>query len=65
MCWFSPLLARYRAEGTDASSTGAETIAWRLYHHHGYQISHTTISGCRTRAGLTRPAPKTAARTHH
>ncbi len=41
--------------GLDA---GPETIAWHLAHHHGHQVSRSTISRHLARAGLVIPEPK-------
>jgi hypothetical protein len=41
--------------GLDA---GPETIAWHLHHHHGHQVSRSTISRHLTAAGLVTPEPK-------
>jgi transposase InsO family protein len=41
--------------GLDA---GPDTIAWHLEHHHGSQVSRSTISRHLTHAGLVTPEPK-------
>ena len=41
--------------GLDA---GPDTIAWHLAHHHGHQVSRSTISRHLARAGLVSPEPK-------
>jgi transposase len=47
------LIVRVRKELTDAGlDAGPETIAWHLEHHHGHQVSRSTISRHLTRAGL-------------
>jgi transposase InsO family protein len=41
--------------GLDA---GPDTIAWHLQHHHGHQVSRSTISRHLTRAGRVTPEPR-------
>jgi len=41
--------------GLDA---GPDTIAWHLEHHHGHQVSRSTISRHLVRAGLVIPEPR-------
>ena len=41
--------------GLDA---GPDTIAWHLEHHHGHQVSRSTINRHLARAGLITPEPK-------
>ena len=41
--------------GLDA---GPDTIAWHLEHHHGHQVSRSTISRHLAHAGLITPEPK-------
>lgn len=43
------------AAGLDA---GPETIAWHLAHHHGHQVSRSSISRHLTAAGLVTPEPR-------
>jgi len=53
------LIVRIRKELTDAGlDAGPETIAWHLHHHHGHQVSRSTISRHLTAAGLVTPEPK-------
>jgi transposase len=53
------LIVRVRKELTDAGlDAGPETIGWHLEHHHGHQVSRSTISRHLTRSGLVIPEPK-------
>ena len=53
------LIVRIRKELTDAGlDAGPETIGWHLTHHHGHQVSRSTISRHLTAAGLVTPEPK-------
>lgn len=53
------LIVRTRKELADAGlDAGPETIAWHLAHHHGHQVSRSTISRHLTAAGLVIPEPK-------
>src|SRR3954454_1445650 len=53
------LIVRIRKELADAGlDAGPETIAWHLEHHHGHQVSRSTISRHLARAGLVIPEPK-------
>jgi transposase InsO family protein len=53
------LIVRLRKGLTDAGlDAGPETITWHLEHHHGQQVSRSTISRHLTAAGLVTPEPK-------
>jgi transposase InsO family protein len=53
------LIVRIRKELADAGlDAGPETIAWHLAHHHGHQVSRSTISRHLVTAGLVTPEPK-------
>lgn len=53
------LIVCLRKELADAGlDAGPETIAWHLHHHHGHQVSRSTISRYLTAAGLITPEPK-------
>jgi hypothetical protein len=48
-----------RKELTDGGlDAGPETIGWHLQHHHGHQVSRSTISRHLTTEGLVTPEPK-------
>jgi transposase InsO family protein len=49
------LRTRLAGAGLDA---GPDTIAWHLAHHHGHQVSRSTISRHLAKAGLVVPEPK-------
>jgi transposase InsO family protein len=49
------LREQLNSAGLDA---GPDTIAWHLEHHHGHQVSRSTISRHLTRAGLVTPEPR-------
>ena len=49
------LRTRLAGAGLDA---GPDTIAWHLAHHHGQQVSRSTISRHLAKAGLVTPEPK-------
>ena len=44
---------------------GPETIAWHLRHHHGIEVSRSTIARHLTRAGLIDPAPEKRPRSSY
>jgi transposase len=53
------LIVRVRKELADAGlDAGPDTIAWHLAHHHGHQVSRSTISRHLTAAGLVTPEAK-------
>jgi transposase len=53
------LIVRVRKELADAGlDAGPDTITWHLAHHHGHQVSRSTISRHLTAAGLVTPEPK-------
>ena len=53
------LVVRLRKELSDAGlDAGPETIVWHLAHHHGHQVSRSSISRHLTAAGLVTPEPR-------
>ncbi len=60
------LVVRLRKELSDAGlDAGPETIAWHLAHHHGHQVSRSSISRHLTAAGLVTPEPRKRPRSSY